>query len=161
LHREVRSHVAWLPGAREFLTRMRAAGKRLLLLTNSHPCRLAVKHEQTGVLDYLDASVTSHDFGIRRRTRASGTPPANASDSIRGAACSPTTIRACWMRRVPPASAGCSVFDTGTRVARDASTWIITPSTESLTWTVPGEESGESRQILARLPTFLTRHHVA
>ena len=63
LHREVRSHVAWLPGAREFLTRMRAAGKRLLLLTNSHPAALAVKHEQTGVLDYLDASVTSHDFG--------------------------------------------------------------------------------------------------
>jgi HAD superfamily hydrolase (TIGR01509 family) len=63
LHREVRSRVAWLPGAREFLTSMRAAGKRLLLLTNSHPIALAVKHEQTGVLDYLDASVTSHDFG--------------------------------------------------------------------------------------------------
>jgi len=63
LHREVRSHVAWLPGAREFLLRMRSAGKRLLLLTNSHPVALAVKHEQTGVLDYLDAAVTSHDFG--------------------------------------------------------------------------------------------------
>src|SRR3954471_125463 len=60
LHREVRSHVAWLPGAQEFLRRMRAAGKRLLLLTNSHPIALAVKHEQTGVLDYLDVSVTSH-----------------------------------------------------------------------------------------------------
>jgi HAD superfamily hydrolase (TIGR01509 family) len=63
LHREVRSHVAWLPGAREFLERMRAAGKRLLLLTNSHPIALAVKHEETGVLDYLDGAVTSHDFG--------------------------------------------------------------------------------------------------
>jgi putative hydrolase of the HAD superfamily len=63
LHREVRSHVAWLPGAREFLARTRAAGKRLLLLTNSHPIALAVKHDQTGVLDYLDAAVTSHDFG--------------------------------------------------------------------------------------------------
>src|SRR4029078_1661743 len=63
LHREVRSHVAWLPGAREFLTRMRAAGKRLVLLTNSHPIALAVKHEETGVLDYLDAAVTSHEFG--------------------------------------------------------------------------------------------------
>lgn len=63
LHREVRSHVAWLPGARDFLANMRSAGKRLLLLTNSHPIALAVKHEQTGVLDYLDASVTSHDFG--------------------------------------------------------------------------------------------------
>jgi putative hydrolase of the HAD superfamily len=63
LHREVRSHVAWLPGAQEFLARLRAAGKRTVLLTNSHPVALAVKHEQTGVLDLLDASATSHDFG--------------------------------------------------------------------------------------------------
>jgi len=64
LHREVRSHVAWLPGAREFLARMRAGGKRLVLLTNSHPIALAVKHEESGVLDYLDAAVTSHEFGV-------------------------------------------------------------------------------------------------
>ncbi|HYJ42165.1 MAG TPA: GMP/IMP nucleotidase [Steroidobacteraceae bacterium] len=63
LHREVRSHVAWLPGAREFLMRMRAAGKKLVLLTNSHPTALAVKHEETGVLDYLDSAATSHEFG--------------------------------------------------------------------------------------------------
>jgi len=63
LHRELRAHVAWLPGAREFLERMRAAGKRLVLLTNSHPIALEVKHQQTGVLDYLDTSVTSHEFG--------------------------------------------------------------------------------------------------
>jgi putative hydrolase of the HAD superfamily len=63
LHREVRSHVAWLPGAREFLARMRANAKRLVLLTNSHPVALAVKHEQTGVLDYLDEAVTSHELG--------------------------------------------------------------------------------------------------
>ncbi len=63
LHREVRSHVGWLPGAREFLVRMRAAGKRLVLLTNSHPIALAVKHEETGVLDLLDAAATSHEFG--------------------------------------------------------------------------------------------------
>ncbi len=63
LHREVRSHVAWLPGARDFLAHLRGAGKRLLLLTNSHPIALAVKHQQTGVLDHLDASATSHEFG--------------------------------------------------------------------------------------------------
>src|SRR4051812_35951794 len=57
LHREVRSHVAWLPGAQDFLARMRAAGKRLLLLTNSHPIALAVKHGETGVLDLLDGAV--------------------------------------------------------------------------------------------------------
>jgi len=63
LHREARAQVAWLPGAREFLSGVRAAGKRQVLLTNSHPVALAVKHEQTQVLDYLDASVSSHDFG--------------------------------------------------------------------------------------------------
>ncbi|HTU67827.1 MAG TPA: GMP/IMP nucleotidase [Steroidobacteraceae bacterium] len=63
LHREVRSHVAWLPGAREFLAAMRAQGKRTVLLTNSHPVALAVKHEESGVLDHLDAAATSHDFG--------------------------------------------------------------------------------------------------
>ena len=63
LHREVRSHVAWLPGAREFLGAMRAQGKRTVLLTNSHPVALAVKHEESGVLDHLDAAVTSHDLG--------------------------------------------------------------------------------------------------
>jgi 5'-nucleotidase len=63
LHHEVRSQVAWLPGAREFLQRMRVAGKRLVLLTNSHPAALAVKHEQTGVLDLLDAAASSQEFG--------------------------------------------------------------------------------------------------
>ena len=64
LHRERMAESEWLPGAREFLQRMRAAGKRLILLTNSHPSALAVKNEQTRVLDYLDASATSHDFGF-------------------------------------------------------------------------------------------------
>ena len=63
LHREVRSHVAWLPGARDFLARIRAEGKRTVLLTNSHPVALAVKHEESGVLDHLDAAVTSHELG--------------------------------------------------------------------------------------------------
>src|SRR6185369_16597958 len=63
LHREVRSHVAWLPGAREFLATLRAQGKRTVLLTNSHPIALAVKHEESGVLDHLDAAATSHEFG--------------------------------------------------------------------------------------------------
>lgn len=63
LHREVRSHVAWLPGAREFLARLRADGKRTVLLTNSHPVALAVKHAESGVLDHLDAATTSHELG--------------------------------------------------------------------------------------------------
>ena len=34
-----------------------------MLLTNAHPQALAIKHERTAVLDYFDASFSSHQFG--------------------------------------------------------------------------------------------------
>lgn len=70
LHREARAQVAWLPGAREFLERVRAMSKRLLLLTNSHPVALAVKHEQTGVLGHLDDAASSQEFGAPKEQSA-------------------------------------------------------------------------------------------
>jgi putative hydrolase of the HAD superfamily len=63
LHRQEKHRAGWLPGARGFLESLRERGKRLVLLTNSHPTILAIKHEQTGVLDFLDAAYTSHEFG--------------------------------------------------------------------------------------------------
>lgn len=63
VHREEAHRVAWLPGARGFLERVRERGKRLVLMTNSHPVILAIKEERTGVLGYLDAAYTSHGFG--------------------------------------------------------------------------------------------------
>jgi 5'-nucleotidase len=56
-------HVAWLPGAQQFLLRQRAAGRRLVLATNSHPETLRIKVEQTRVTDFLDAAYSSHPFG--------------------------------------------------------------------------------------------------
>jgi len=63
LKRANTARIAWLPGARTFLERLRASGKRLVLLTNSHPQTLRIKDEKTGVLDYFDAAFTSHEFG--------------------------------------------------------------------------------------------------
>ena len=63
VHNEEAARVAWLPGARHFLEQLREAGKRLVLLTNSHPAILQIKHRQTGVLNYLDSAYTSHGFG--------------------------------------------------------------------------------------------------
>jgi putative hydrolase of the HAD superfamily len=63
VHNEEAYRVAWLPGARDFLERLREDGKRLVLLTNSHPVILQIKHRQTGVLNYLDSAYTSHGFG--------------------------------------------------------------------------------------------------
>jgi HAD superfamily hydrolase (TIGR01509 family) len=55
--------VAWLPGAQDFLLRQRAAGRRLVLATNSHPETLRIKVQQTRVTDFLDAAYSSHPFG--------------------------------------------------------------------------------------------------
>lgn len=63
VHREEAHRAAWLPGARRFLEVLRERGKRLTLMTNSHPTILEIKHQQTGVLDFLDAAFTSHGFG--------------------------------------------------------------------------------------------------
>jgi putative hydrolase of the HAD superfamily len=58
------SEVAWLPGARQFLERARARGKRLVLLTNAHPETLKIKDQRTGVVDLLDRAHSSHHFGV-------------------------------------------------------------------------------------------------
>jgi HAD superfamily hydrolase (TIGR01509 family) len=63
LKREVAHDIRWLPGAREFLQRVRALGKRLVLITNAHPHTLAVKHERTEVVSYFDAGFSSHSLG--------------------------------------------------------------------------------------------------
>jgi 5'-nucleotidase len=68
LKRTQAQRVAWLPGAREFLRSLRARGKRLVLLTNSHPQVLRIKDEQTGVTGYLDAAISSHMFGFPKES---------------------------------------------------------------------------------------------
>lgn len=55
--------IAWLPGARDFLRRQRAAGRRLVLATNSHPETLRIKDEKVGIRPLLDAVYSSHQFG--------------------------------------------------------------------------------------------------
>jgi putative hydrolase of the HAD superfamily len=55
--------IAWLPGAREFLMRQRAAGRRLVLATNSHPETLRIKDEKVGIRPLLDAMYSSHRLG--------------------------------------------------------------------------------------------------
>ena len=55
--------IRWLPGAREFLQRVRAAGKRMVLITNTHPSVLALKDSRTEVISYFAAGFSSHGFG--------------------------------------------------------------------------------------------------
>ena len=68
LKRANTERIAWLPGAKEFLLRVRTAGKRVVMLTNSHPQVLRIKDEKTGVLEYFDAAFTSHEFGVPKES---------------------------------------------------------------------------------------------
>jgi putative hydrolase of the HAD superfamily len=66
LHRTHSRRIVWLPGARETLLGLKARGKRLVLITNSHPRLLQVKDETVGVRRYFDAVFSSHDFGAAK-----------------------------------------------------------------------------------------------
>src|SRR5690606_8228956 len=43
--------------------RQRAAGRRLVLATNSHPETLRIKDRKVGIRGFLDAMYSSHEFG--------------------------------------------------------------------------------------------------
>ena len=58
--------IDFLPGALEFLQRIRDVNIRLLLVTNSHQATLDLKDEVTGLTDYFDGVYTSHAFGFAK-----------------------------------------------------------------------------------------------
>jgi HAD superfamily hydrolase (TIGR01509 family) len=68
LKHELREEIRYLPGAIDFLGRVRARGKRLLLTTNAHPISLAIKNGQTGLGRHFDALVSSHEFGAPKES---------------------------------------------------------------------------------------------
>jgi putative hydrolase of the HAD superfamily len=60
LKREVAHEVRLLPETAAVLERLRAAGKRLWLVTNAHPATLAIKLERAPIADYFERIVSSH-----------------------------------------------------------------------------------------------------
>jgi HAD superfamily hydrolase (TIGR01509 family) len=56
--------IQFLPGAREFLATARAAGKRLVLVTNAHNHTLRIKNDAIQLDDWIDEFVCSHDLGL-------------------------------------------------------------------------------------------------
>jgi putative hydrolase of the HAD superfamily len=54
--------VEYLPGALEFLGKLKASGKRRVLVTNAHPVTLAIKNEQSRLTDHFDAWYSTHAF---------------------------------------------------------------------------------------------------
>lgn len=49
-----------------FLKALKQANKHIVLLTNAHPDSLAVKLEQVPLADYLDLTISTHQFGYAK-----------------------------------------------------------------------------------------------
>lgn len=63
LKRELKHQIQVHPEVMDFLRTLKALGKRVVMVTNSHRDSLAVKLEMTEIEDYFDVLISSHDFG--------------------------------------------------------------------------------------------------
>ena len=68
LKREVEHLIQVLPHAEDFLRTVRAAGKRLVLVTNAHAPVLEMKMQRTRLDVHFDNIVSSHDIGAPKET---------------------------------------------------------------------------------------------
>ena len=62
IKREALARVSFLPGAEEFLSKLRDSGKRVALVTNAHPSTLGLKNERVALTRYFDACYSTHRF---------------------------------------------------------------------------------------------------
>jgi len=62
IKREALNEVCFLPGAEEFLLKLKDRGKRCVLVTNAHPKTLAIKNEQVALAGHFDACYSTHAF---------------------------------------------------------------------------------------------------
>jgi 5'-nucleotidase len=65
---EVREQVRFLPGAEQFLARLKRLGKRRALVTNAHPETLAIKRRVIDLALHLDVLHSTHDFGYPKES---------------------------------------------------------------------------------------------
>jgi putative hydrolase of the HAD superfamily len=66
LKREIQHLIAIREDVPEFLKALKAAGKKLILLTNAHPDSLSLKIERTHIDQYLDEIISTHEFGVSK-----------------------------------------------------------------------------------------------
>ena len=70
LKREVEHLIALQPHALEFLDAVRAAGKRVVLVTNAHQGSLSLKLEKTRLAGHFDAIICAHELGAPKEQPA-------------------------------------------------------------------------------------------
>ena len=64
LKEEVAHLIAVHPSVTDFLAAVRAAGKRIALVTNAHHKSVTLKMARTGLRPHFDAIITSHELGL-------------------------------------------------------------------------------------------------
>lgn len=69
LKREVAHLIALRPDADSFLAAVRAAGKRVVLITNAHRDSLSLKLERIELAPYFDRLISSHDYGFPKEAQ--------------------------------------------------------------------------------------------
>ena len=69
LKREVAHLIALRPDADTFLAAIRAAGKRVVLITNAHRDSLSLKLERIELAPYFDRLISSHDYGFPKENQ--------------------------------------------------------------------------------------------
>jgi len=87
LHRELTHLIRYRPHAEAFLDRLKATGRRAVLVTNAHRDGFDIKDELTGLTERLDHVVSSHDFRAPKEsaefwTRLNESLPFDASRSV-------------------------------------------------------------------------------
>ena len=70
LKEEVAHLIAVHPHVVTFLSALRTAGKRVVLVTNAHHKSLTLKMSRTGLQDYFDQLITSHEIGLPKEDPA-------------------------------------------------------------------------------------------
>jgi putative hydrolase of the HAD superfamily len=70
LKQELSHLIAVHPDVTEFLAALRAAGKRIVLVTNAHRKSLNLKMDRTGLALHFDAMHVSHEYGIAKEDPA-------------------------------------------------------------------------------------------
>ena len=69
LKHDMRDQVRVLPYTRDFLQAVKLSGKRCVLVTNAHLGSLQIKMQQTGLVEFFDAIVSSHDLGYPKENQ--------------------------------------------------------------------------------------------
>jgi HAD superfamily hydrolase (TIGR01509 family) len=70
IKRDAVRQASFLPGAQEFLLKLKDSGKRCVLVTNAHPKTLAIKDAQVALTQYFDACYSTHTFAHPKESAA-------------------------------------------------------------------------------------------